>query len=342
MSNTNTRTMLWTMLAAAVVFAIVGSIAFRGSPIVERDTSPDQHKMRVVSLSPSVTEMLFAIGAGDLLVGATDYCDYPPEAKQIERVGGLGRPNMEKLLALSPDLVVATDFDRGGYAQTLRQSGVQVLDAKIRSLDELFERLLQLGDAVGKQQQAKAIVANMQTELKSVAAQFADAPRPRVFVEIWDDPLTTVGGSSFLDDVVTSAGGVNVAHEITVPHPRISAEKVIEWNPDVIVVAHMYRGATSASQMAERIGWADIAAVKNRRVLCDIPTDLILRPGPRLIDGVKLLAQRLHEGATSGATSGAMGKRSLPVPPGYPNSVAGAMPTLAVGMRSDLATPETN
>lgn len=290
---TNARRIIWLTLAVAVTF-IVGSLAFRGSPVVERDNSPDKRKMRIVSLSPSVTEMLFAIGAGDLLVGATDYCDYPPEAKQIERVGGLGRPNLEKLLALSPDLVVATDFDRGGYAQTLRQSGIQVLDVKIRSLDEMFERLRQLGDAVGKQPQADKLVASMQAELKSIADQFGDSPRPRVFIEIWDDPLTTVGQASFLDDLVARAGGLNVAHEVSLPHPRISAEKVIEWNPEVIVVAHMNRGTISAEQMAERIGWADIAAVKNGRVVCDIPTDLILRPGPRLIDGVKALAQRLH------------------------------------------------
>ena len=126
---------------------------------------------------------------------------------------------------------------------------------------------------MGKQQQAEELVASMQAELKTVAARSGDSSRPRVFVEIWDDPLTTVGGTSFLDDVIARAGGVNVAHEISLPHPRISAEKVIEWNPEVIVVAHMNRGPTSAAQMAERIGWADIAAVKNGRVMCDIPPE---------------------------------------------------------------------
>lgn len=298
----NARRMVWTALAAVVTCVVVGSFAFRGSPIVQRDGSSGHGKMRIVSLSPSVTEMLFALGAGDLLVGATDYCDYPPEAKQIERVGGLGRPNMEKLLALSPDLVVATDFDRGGYAKTLRQSGIQVLDAKINSIDEMFERLRQLGDALGRQTRAEELISGMQAELKTVADQSGDSERPRVFVEIWDDPLTTVGEASFLDDLIVRAGGINVAHEISLPHPRISAEKVIEWNPEVIVVAHMNRGPISAEQMAERIGWADIAAVNDGRVVCDIPSDLILRPGPRLIDGVKALAQRLHGSAPKDRT----------------------------------------
>jgi iron complex transport system substrate-binding protein len=111
---------------------------------------------------------------------------------------------------------------------------------------------------------------------------------------LWDDPLTTVGGTSFLDDVISRAGGVNVAHELAQPHLRISAEKVIEWNPDVIVIAHIKRSAGSAAQIADRIGWSDMTAVKQGRIICDISPDLILRPGPRLIEGVKALAQRLH------------------------------------------------
>jgi iron complex transport system substrate-binding protein len=147
----------------------------------------------------------------------------------------------------------------------------------------------------------------MQAELRAVVEQSRKTPEgsaPRVFIELWDDPLTTAGGSSFLDDVVSRAGGVNVAHGLSQPHPRVSAEQVIEWNPDVIVVAHMARGGNAAAQMAQRIGWSDIAAVRKGRIIRDMPPDLILRPGPRLIDGVKVLAQRLY-GAPAGAESAA-------------------------------------
>jgi iron complex transport system substrate-binding protein len=250
--------------------------------------------MRAVSLSPGVTEMFFVLGAGDLLVGATDYCNYPPAAKQIERVGGLGKPSLEKLLALSPDLVVTSGAERNDVLQILRKSDIRVLKVKIDSIDEMFEAMRQLGDAVKKRPEADKAVASMQAELRGIASQSA-GPRPRVFVELWDDPLTTVGGTSFVDDVIRRAGGVNVAHELPQPYPRISAEKVIEWNPEVVIIAHMARGGGAPSQIGDRIGWSNVAAVKQGRVFCDIPSDLILHPGPRLIDGVKVLAKRLHE-----------------------------------------------
>jgi iron complex transport system substrate-binding protein len=260
-------------------------------------------KMRIVSLSPGVTEMLFLLGVGDSMVGATEFCDYPPEAKKIERVGGLGTPSLEKLLALSPDLIVASGLERNDVLQVLRQSGVQVLKTKIESIDEMFEAMRQLGRAVGKEKRADEVIASMQAELKKIAAQSDGAGQgPRVFVELWDDPLTTVGANSFVDDVVSRAGGVNVAHELPQPYLRISPEKVIEWNPDVIVVAHMKRSASSPAAIGDRIGWSDVKAVREKRVYCDISTDFLLRPGPRLIEGVKILSKHLREATPKGDT----------------------------------------
>ena len=300
------------ILVAGLALAAMGILTLRGSPTGEfwppkkapplqwggvRERQELLGGMRIVSLSPSVTEMLFVLDVGESIVGVTDYCNYPPEAKRIECVGGFGRPNVEKLLALAPDLVVASGFERTDIARELRKSGIQVVDVTIRNVDEMFQELRHVGDAVGKRPRADQIVASMQAELKRIASRSGNprhGPLPRVFIELWDDPLTTAGGGSFLDDLVSRAGGVNVAHDLAQPHPRISPEKVLEWNPDVLVIAHMSRGAGSAAQIAERIGWSDLAAVKNGKVFCDIPTDLLLRPGPRLIDGVKALAQRLR------------------------------------------------
>jgi iron complex transport system substrate-binding protein len=263
-------------------------------PVDKRAPGP----IRIVSLSPSTTEMVFLLGMGDSLVGVTDYCNYPPEAKQIERVGGFGKPSVEKLLALAPDLVVASGFNRSNVLPILQQAGIRSLDVKVNSIDDMFQALRDIGDAVGKRQRADQAVASMQAELRAVAAQLPDAkksPPPRVFVELWDDPLDTIGGGSFLDDVIARAGGLNVAHDLPQPHVRISAEKVIEWDPDVIIIAHMARNPGSAAKIGQRIGWSDLKAVKQDRVLCDVPGDLILRPGPRLIEGVKLLAKRLRK-----------------------------------------------
>ena len=114
-------------------------------------------------------------------------------------------------------------------------------------------------------------------------------------MEIGDHPLMTAGGTSFLDDLIARAGGVNVAHEISQAYTSINPEKVIEWNPDIIIVARMGRPGDAAVQLSQRIGWADISAVKNGRVIDDIDPDLLFRPGPRLIDGVKAMAVRLHK-----------------------------------------------
>jgi iron complex transport system substrate-binding protein len=254
-------------------------------------------KLRIVSLAPSVTEIVFALALGDSLVGATDHCDYPPAAKNIERVGGFGTPNVEKLLALNPDLVIAAGFEREEVADVLRQSGIRVLDVRIRNFEELFDAIRQIGKAVDRLQQAESVVARMRGELDSVTAQndaIPRAQRPKVFVEIDSHPLTTAGGDSFLDDLIVRAGGVNVAHEISQAYSTINPEKVIEWNPDIIIVAQMGRPGDAAVQLSRRIGWADISAVKNGRIIADIHPDLLFRPGPRLIDGVKALAVRLH------------------------------------------------
>jgi iron complex transport system substrate-binding protein len=288
---------------AMVLVDVVGILIATYLPAIQATFKKSQEeqstdKMRIVSLSPGVTEMLYVLGVGDSLVGVTDYCNYPPEAKRIERVGGLGKPNVEKLLALSPDLIVASGMERNDVLQMLRKSDIRVLKVKIESIDQMFEALRQLGDAVGKRPRADEAIASMQAELKSVALQTEKnrhGPLPRVFVELWDDPLTTIGGTAFLDDVIARAGGVNAAHGLSQPYPRISAEKVIEWDPDVIVIAHMARNPGSAAEIGKRIGWSDMKAIKQERVLCDVPTDLILHPGPRLIDAVKVLAERFRE-----------------------------------------------
>jgi iron complex transport system substrate-binding protein len=258
--------------------------------------APENGTLRIVSLAPSATEILFALQAGDSLVGATDYCDYPPEAAQVQRVGGFGAPNLESLLALRPDLVVAAGFEREELIGVLRRSGIRVLDVRIRNCEETFDSIRQIGEAVDKRRQAESLVARMRADLDAVAAQnAARRRRPKVFVEIAAQPLITAGAASFLDDLIERAGGVNVAHEIAREYPNVSAEKVIEWNPDVIVVAKMGGPGDAAAQLSQRIGWADIAAVRKGAIIDDIPPDLLFRPGPRLIEGVKAIAARLHK-----------------------------------------------
>ncbi|MFH1265727.1 MAG: cobalamin-binding protein [Planctomycetota bacterium] len=285
------------LLGAALVVAVLFSSTSMPRGGIE------ENKLRIVSLAPSVTEMLFALGVEDCIVGVTDRCDYPPQAKDLDRIGGFGTPNVEKLLALSPDLVIATGIERADATVILRRSGIRVLWVKTGNFPELFETLLEIGRQVERPQRAVELVATMQAELETIAEQHRHIPvdrRPRVFVEIWNDPVTTAGGGSFVDELITRAGGLNVAHELDAAYPAVNPEKVVEWDPNVIVLCYMNAEQPILAQeaLAGRIGWNDIAAVRSGSVISDITPDLLLRPGPRLIEGAKALSRRLHGVAT--------------------------------------------
>jgi iron complex transport system substrate-binding protein len=278
-------TPFFVVIAAAVV-------ARHGHETPPRGAAADKGP-RIVSLAPSVTEILYALHAERSLVGVTDQCNYPPPARLIEHVGRFGAPNVEKLLALRPDVAIAAGFERAEMADVLRQSQIRVLDVRVDNFAELFEAIRQIGKVAQAGEQAQRLVARMQAGLQAIEARTAATGRPKVFVEIADHPLMTAGASSFIDDLIARAGGINVAHGITAAYPKINPEKVVEWNPDVILLTAMDRPGTAA-QLSARIGWADITAVKRGHVVDDIHPDLLFRPGPRLLDGVRALAERLH------------------------------------------------
>ncbi len=284
-----------------IVIAASTAAAFGLSCTKHESQQQTPGKLRIVSLAPNVTEILFALDLGDQIVGVTDRCNYPPAAKKIKRISGFGTPNVEKLLVLGPDMVIACGLEKPEFTEVLRQSGILVVNVQptgfMASFPELFGAVGQIGEATGRSTAAKKLIADMQAELNAIAARgdrIDDAQRPRVFVEIEESPLMTAGAGSFLDDLIRRAGGRNVAHEISTAYPRIDPEKVIAWNPDVILVAHSDHPGEAAERLARHIGWSDVAAVRERRIIDDIDADLLFRPGPRLVDGVKALAARLY------------------------------------------------
>ncbi len=283
-------------LAAAWLAAIAGLCLVQGC-----DAPPapggQSDQPRIVSLSPSVTEMLFALEAEDLLVGVTDRCNYPAGAQQIECVGGFGSPNVERLLAISPDLVIATGRKRTDAGAVLQRAGIRVLWLKTDTVALILDALQEVGRHVGKRKQAQQLAANMQAELDAIAEEHRHVPvdrRPRVFVEVWNQPITTAGKGSYVDELIRRAGGVNVAQGIESAYPTLNPEMVLEWNPDVILLAYMSTPQAEES-FARRIGWHDVAAVRSGSVIDDMSPDLLLRPGPRLVEGVRELSQRLQK-----------------------------------------------
>ena len=284
---------LYAAIALVIVIPVVGALMGR-RPVSVRNTGAGE--LRIVSLAPSVTEVLFVLGVGDRLIGVTDCCDYPPEAKQVHCVGQFGVPNIEELLALAPDLVIITDLKQDAIEAYLRESGIRVVRVKDDNIANMFDTIKTVGREVGRAERAERFVADMRSQLDGIAQTYSDVPeedRPRVFVEVWNDPIMTVGRQSFVDELVSHAGGVNVARAIDLPYPAINPEKVIEWDPEVIVLGYMNSGQ-AADRLAGRIGWDDIEAVRTGRTICDISSDLLLRPGPRLPEAVRLLNRRLY------------------------------------------------
>jgi len=252
---------------------------------------------RYVSLAPSVTEILFALGLEDEVVGVSSYCNYPVEAQSKEVVGDFSRPNMEKILSLDPEYIFCTGLEQMPIVDQLRRLNLKVYVSDPSSLEELYDSIIDIGEITGKDYQAQILANSMREEIEFISRKLKSIPReerPKVFIEIWYDPLTTAGSGSFVDELVSLAGGINIASDTGRPYSTFSVEEVIRRDPDSIILAYM-ANKNPQNLFSERLGWSGISAVKNSRVFNDIDPDLLLRPGPRVVLGVSELYKRLYQ-----------------------------------------------
>jgi iron complex transport system substrate-binding protein len=253
---------------------------------------------RVISLAPSLTEMIFAAGAGNKLVGVTTYCNYPEAATTIEKVGDTQTPNIEKIIALKPQIVfVSTDSQLEAFSKTLDEQGIAVYVTNPKTLDEIFANLEQLGDLLETPKQAYDAAGAMRVRVHSVRQEArydgdlsatAQGSKPRVFVQISNEPLFTIGKESFLTDIVEQAGGVSVTRDVPTGYPTLSKETAAALNPDIIFLSD------SEDNREPNAAFKDSKAVKNGRVY-RINADIISRPGPRLVDALEEIALKLKE-----------------------------------------------
>ena len=249
---------------------------------------------RVVSLAPNVTEILFSLGVREKIAGATVYCDHPEEARNLPRMGDFSHPSLEKIARAAPDLVILTSLEQEGMIADLENLGLACFVIYPADLDALMARIATLGAIMGQSRSVEELLDSMKSRLAAVARGYAHIPvghRPSVFCEVTANPLMTVSDESFVSSVIEAAGGRNVMEGLPRSYCRISPEKVIEKNPDVILAVH--RGVT-IDELTGRIGWDTIAAVKEKRVITDIDPDLLVRPGPRIVEGIAALSSRLY------------------------------------------------
>ncbi|MBI4670300.1 MAG: ABC transporter substrate-binding protein [Chloroflexi bacterium] len=253
---------------------------------------------RIVSLTPSTTEIACAVGACDKLVGVDQFSDFPAQVKTLPKLSDGFNPNYEQIVAAKPDLVLVAGITSPDVIKKLEELKINVLvvGAVSTTFDTIKSEIGMVGKAVGRADQAAQVVAAMDVKLADLATKIAQAKtKPRVFWELdATDPAKpfTPGPGSFIDEIITRAGGENVAHNASSPYPQLNAEEIIRANPQIIILSDAAYGIAPES-VGKRPGWDVVQAVKDNKVF-PIDDNLVSRPGPRVVEGLEAAAKLIH------------------------------------------------
>lgn len=252
---------------------------------------------RVVSLAPSSTEILFAVGLDSEVVGVTTFCDYPPQAKLKPKIGS-SIPNLEAILGLKPDLVLGQDFIRPDTLAKLEQLRVPVFLLSPKSVDDILAQISTVGRIVGHEKEARGVVQGLRDRLIDLRRRMSSVKRIRVFYVVNSEPLISVGSGSFIHQMLELAGGENIVGRSPSAYPKVSLEEILRKDPEVLLFpVGTSEGIPEAEQQQWR-KWTSLSAVSQNR-LYQVKGDFVNRPGPRVIEGVEILAQLFHPGLFS-------------------------------------------
>ncbi|MET3698224.1 iron complex transport system substrate-binding protein [Bacillus oleivorans] len=254
---------------------------------------------RIVSLIPSNTEIAFALGMGEEVVGVTEFDNYPEEALEKEKIGGI-EINLEKIISLQPDLVLAHESTAVSSKESLdqlKEAGLTVLFVNdATSFEDVYRSIELIGEATGTSDKAAEIVTSMKEEIekvKDIAASIPETDRKKVFIEVGAEPeIYTTGTNTFMHEMLEVISAVNIAGDLEGWQP-ITEEAIVEKNPDVIITTYGYYTPNAAEQVLAREGWSQVTAIQSKQVI-DVHSDLVARSGPRLIEGVKELAKAVY------------------------------------------------
>ena len=286
-----------TALAALGSLAACGD-ANRATPVLDVDDFGDTIALgtrtmpaRIASLNPATTELLFALGAGPRLVARTTWDVWPDAARAVADVGPGLRPNVEAVLARHPDLVILyASAENRVAAEQLRAAGIAVIALRTDKLADFVRASREIGRAVGESASAVTVIDTMQRTLAHVRAATAHLDHPTVFWHVWDSPVYTIGAGSFLDELLTIAGGTNIYADRKEPSPQVSLEDVIARDPRIILA-----GASGKSSLTVSPLWQGVRAVREHRVFV-IDTNLVGRPSVRAGEAAASIARLLHPG----------------------------------------------
>jgi iron complex transport system substrate-binding protein len=277
------------LIATVLVLPVHAEIALRDDAGTElRLPAPAK---RIVSLAPHLTELLFAAGAGDRIVGVVAYSDYPEVATAIRQVGSSAQVDLEAVAALRPDLVVGWQSGNGASLARLASLGVPVYVNQPDRLEDIARSIEQLGRLAGTEATAMQAAAAFRARLAELRRRYSGKPVVRTFYEIWNQPLTTIGGRQIISDLIRACGGENVFGRISLLAPTVAEEAVIAEDPEAIVASGM--DAARPEWLDQWRRWRQLVAVR-RGNLFFVPPDLLQRHTPRLLDGAEMLCVHLE------------------------------------------------
>lgn len=295
------RTFLVSSLLFLLVFAGAASAA-DWEPVTITDdlgvtVTIDKYPERIVSLSPANTEILFALGLGDRIVGVTEYCTYPEAALSKDKIGGFSTINTEKIAVLNPDLLVAADGNSEETIAHLRELGYTIITVNADTIDTTLADIRLIGKAAGVDSAAEELVSSMKDDLAEIAEKTKGAEKPTILHCMWTDPLWVSGSGTFQDEMISAAGGVNAA-AAEGGWVALTMEKFLTMNPDIIVVDSGDGMGVGTDDALKNFFLKDsrmqsLSAVQNERVYV-VNADIIDRGGPRIVEGVEALAEIAH------------------------------------------------
>jgi iron complex transport system substrate-binding protein len=270
------------------------------APLVVKDDAGrrvevPQPVKRIVSIAPSLTETIYALGLQDRLVADSDFCDYPPEAKKLPKVGGPFTPNLEVILSMKPDLVLlaANSANRKETAEALDLLHVPAYATDARTIDDVLASIVKLGEVLGAAEQAHTLTDSLRARLDALRKKLGTAAPVRVLFVVWQEPLISIGQDTFLADAIRLAGAESVIHTKQ-DWPHVNLEEAVKQQPEYLVFAsaHPEEITASLANMRTLPGWRDMKALQENRVV--IVSEAINRPAPRMIDAIEELARDLH------------------------------------------------
>lgn len=249
---------------------------------------------RIVSLAPSITETLYSLNLGERIVGVTEFSNYPDEAKRKPNVGSYINLNIEKIISLKPDLIIAiADGNKKESVGTLERLGYSVYTINPRCVKDVFRTIVNIGKITGCVDRANKLIKELKNRINYIESRTRGIERPRVFFQIGINPVVTVGKDTFHNDLIKMAGGLNISGNEKAKYPRYSMEEVLLNTPDIIIISSMDRGGGFDRKKREWMKWKSIPAVKNGRIYV-IDSDLVDHPSPRIIDGLEELSRLIH------------------------------------------------